>query len=426
MTTEPQFEPHLDADQLTAFAEGALSASERALCLQHLAQCAHCREIAFLAGASLLSEEHAPAPSRPFRPSWLRTWWPALSIGGAALAAAAITAVLLHHPYQATPRTVQIASEPSIAPPVPLAATSMKEPASAEPSAQSVPKPSPPHKQAPQPEAPLQKNEQAKDAAALDSFAAPAAPAARALQQPPPAAKPQQADSNFAAAAPAPAPAQSQSAAVGGVASSSTLRTYNGAYLRPPAPSAQISGTITDSSGATIPHAKITLAQNFGTAHREIFTDAAGQFNIGPLQPGKYHLEISSPGFITQVRDVDLGTSQLARLDSKLAVGSAAETVTVQGAATELNTESALMKSALLNQNPPQTTVSSGPRSLSLDTSGKLFLSKKPGKSWKAVHGPWKKLLVTGLSLTPNQQFKVATSQGVWLSSDGEHWHPAD
>jgi hypothetical protein len=144
------------------------------------------------------------------------------------------------------------------------------------------------------------------------------------------------------------------------------------------------------------------------------------------LQPGKYHLEISSPGFVTQVRDVDLSASQLARLDSKLAVGSAAETVTVQAAAAELNTESALMKSALPSQNPPQTTVSSGPRSLSLDTSGKLFLSKKPGKSWKAVHGPWKKSAVTSLSLTSNQKFKATTSQGSWLSSDGEHWHPAN
>ena len=99
MTTRPQPESHLDADQLNAFAEGALSASERDLCLRHLAECRHCREIAFVAGASSPSEDPAPAPLHGFpRSSW-SAWWPGLSLGAATLAAVVIAVVLLRHTH---------------------------------------------------------------------------------------------------------------------------------------------------------------------------------------------------------------------------------------------------------------------------------------------------------------------------------------
>ena len=85
----------------------------------------------------------------------------------------------------------------------------------------------------------------------------------------------------------------------------------------------------------------MTLDQASGTTHREIFTDNSGQFTLGSLPPGKYRLVIFSPGFVEQVREVELGTSQVARADSQLATGSVSETVSVEGAASALNTESA-------------------------------------------------------------------------------------
>jgi hypothetical protein len=426
MTTKPQSEPHLDADQLTAFAEGALSASERMLCLQHLAQCAHCREIAFLAGASLPSDEHVSAPSGSIQPSWWSRWWPPLSIGAAALAAAAITAVLLHHPHQTVPRTtVQIASEPSTASsPVPLSVKPMDRSFPVEPAEHSAPRSSPTPKKALKPAAPIQKNEQLKDAAAMDSMVAPATPVAGALRQPTPAGKALPADPNTAPAASASSSQSQVAGAALAARNNNALRMDSEAYFRSAAGAAQISGIITDSTGATIPHAKITLTPSSGTAHRETLTDADGRFIIPSLQPGKYRLEISSLGFMTQVREVDLSTNQLARLDSKLAVGSATETVTVQAATPALDTESASMLSILPSRNAVQATVSSGTRAVALDASGKLFLSKNSGKHWKAIRGPWKKSALISLSLSPDKQFRVTSSQGSWLSSDGEHWHP--
>ena len=91
-----------------------------------------------------------------------------------------------------------------------------------------------------------------------------------------------------------------------------------------------------------------------------------------------------------------------------------------------LDTESASVQSTLPDKEPLQTSVTSGTRTLALGNSGKLFLSKKAGKHWKSVHGPWKNSAVAAISLTPDQIFRVTTAQGSWLSADGEHWHPAN
>ncbi|HEX5283285.1 MAG TPA: carboxypeptidase regulatory-like domain-containing protein [Bryocella sp.] len=434
MTTPPQSEPHLDADQLAAFAEGALPAAERALCLRHLAECAHCREVAFLAGAALPEDEPAIAPARRFS----FPWWPVLSLGGAAIAAVVIAVVILHQAHQSKPSTqIQMAARSSVIPTTPLAATApIDRPAPAQPNPRVLPKPSPAQKQVPKSQTDALKESQAMDAT-MTASAAPAVPGAGAVAAAPLQAANKAAPkgaSNFSLAPPTAAPPQSQSPrlvagagqAVAKAAPSATLHAYSQAYMRSAGAPPGIMGTITDSSGAMIPHAKVTLDQASGTAHRETFTDSAGRFTISSLQPGKYRMEISAPGFMSQVREVEVGTTQLAEVDSKLAAGAVSETVEVRAATPALDTESASASSSVLSilpaKEPLKTSVTNGTRTLALDTAGKLFLSKKPGKPWKAVRGPWRKSAVTSLALTPDQSFKVTSAQGSWLSADGQHW----
>src|SRR5438128_4352945 len=56
----PNIEGHLDADELNAFAEGALSSVARARYVSHLADCDHCRQLAtqltLAAGRSVLAD----------------------------------------------------------------------------------------------------------------------------------------------------------------------------------------------------------------------------------------------------------------------------------------------------------------------------------------------------------------------------------
>ncbi len=94
--------PHPDADLLTAFAEQALSATEREGVLEHLARCGDCRELIALA---LPAVDTAPVPTMAEaeragapKPRKLSFAWP--SLRWAALAAGVVVAgaVLLMHP----------------------------------------------------------------------------------------------------------------------------------------------------------------------------------------------------------------------------------------------------------------------------------------------------------------------------------------
>jgi hypothetical protein len=58
-----------------------------------------------------------------------------------------------------------------------------------------------------------------------------------------------------------------------------------------------ISGTVMDTSGAVIPHAKVTLEDTKTHVRTDTISDNAGFFNFADLQPGTYTVTITSPGF---------------------------------------------------------------------------------------------------------------------------------
>jgi Carboxypeptidase regulatory-like domain len=94
-----------------------------------------------------------------------------------------------------------------------------------------------------------------------------------------------------------------------------------------------IVGTVKDSSGAVIPGATVMLT-NVGTAaQRTVVTDQHGDFSLVNLNPGKYQITVSAAGFEkTDFSDLDLQSRETKRVDASLKLGSATETVMVQGA----------------------------------------------------------------------------------------------
>jgi hypothetical protein len=94
-----------------------------------------------------------------------------------------------------------------------------------------------------------------------------------------------------------------------------------------------IVGTVKDSSGAVIPGATVMLT-NIGTAaERTVVTDQHGDFSLVNLNPGKYQITVSAAGFEkTDFSDLDLQSRETKRVDAALKLGSATETVMVQGA----------------------------------------------------------------------------------------------
>ena len=113
---------HLDADSLSAFVEGVLPEHERVACLAHLAECAQCRAVAYLA------EEPVTAPVAE-KASWWERWF----VPAAALTAAAAGVVVL---------SISLRVEPPLAK-SPVAALTAP-PKRAEPMSQALPGAAPP------------------------------------------------------------------------------------------------------------------------------------------------------------------------------------------------------------------------------------------------------------------------------------------
>ena len=104
---------HPDPDLLTAFAEKSLNERERGQVLQHLAQCADCRNVISLA---IPEVEAAPSTPAKLRTPWLT--WPVLRWGALAACVVVVSAAVTLH-YERRPNSAPTIAKttPASAPP---------------------------------------------------------------------------------------------------------------------------------------------------------------------------------------------------------------------------------------------------------------------------------------------------------------------
>jgi hypothetical protein len=103
---------------------------------------------------------------------------------------------------------------------------------------------------------------------------------------------------------------------------------------------AQVTGRISDASGAVVPGAQITVTNQKTGLTRESVSNDEGYFTIPLLPPGEYRIAVKKDGFKPVVRpDVALNVEQVARLDFTLEAGAVTETVTITSDALIMNTE---------------------------------------------------------------------------------------
>ena len=104
---------------------------------------------------------------------------------------------------------------------------------------------------------------------------------------------------------------------------------------------AELSGTVTDPSGAAIGKVKVTAANTGTGLTHEVLTDDSGNYLITQLPPGVYNLSAEVTGFRKTVENnVTLEVSQRAKVDFKLQLGQVSETVEVAAAAPLLESQS--------------------------------------------------------------------------------------
>jgi hypothetical protein len=96
---------------------------------------------------------------------------------------------------------------------------------------------------------------------------------------------------------------------------------------------AGIAGSVSDTTGAAVPGAQVTLRSVETGAVRTAVTNDAGFYEFALLPPGLYVLEVQKPGFKRATReDLRLEVNQAPRLDFILEVGDVAESVEVRAA----------------------------------------------------------------------------------------------
>ena len=82
----------------------------------------------------------------------------------------------------------------------------------------------------------------------------------------------------------------------------------------------EITGRITDSSGAAAPEATVGLTNVSTNAVRQTTSNQTGDYSFPSLPPGAYTLKVERQGFKTeQANDVQVQVQQTVRLDFTLA-----------------------------------------------------------------------------------------------------------
>src|SRR5579883_2595696 len=105
---------------------------------------------------------------------------------------------------------------------------------------------------------------------------------------------------------------------------------------------ATISGQVTDSSGAAIPSAKVTVTQKSTAQVSVVQANQEGFYTVPYLTPTVYNVEVSAAGFKSeQVQDVTLLVAQKLELPFKLAVGGVSEVIQVNASAESIQTSDA-------------------------------------------------------------------------------------
>lgn len=110
-----------------------------------------------------------------------------------------------------------------------------------------------------------------------------------------------------------------------------------------------VRGTVTDSSGAVVSGASVTVTNVATGVATSTVTNASGLYNFQFLTLGNYTVTASASGFnASTTNPFHLQVDQIAKVDVKLSVGSASTTVKVEaGAGSVLNTENATLGTSI-------------------------------------------------------------------------------
>ena len=104
--------------------------------------------------------------------------------------------------------------------------------------------------------------------------------------------------------------------------------------------SADLTGTVTDPAGASVPNAKLTAVDEARGVQRSSVTDEQGTYRLSSLAPTSYKITVEHAGFQTEITTgVVLTVGQTVVLDFHLKVAATSSTVEVTSELPVVETE---------------------------------------------------------------------------------------
>src|ERR1700681_4923859 len=111
--------------------------------------------------------------------------------------------------------------------------------------------------------------------------------------------------------------------------------------LQPQSAEASLTGRITDPNKAVIAGATVSVINSGTGIHYQGLTNEAGTYYVSNLPPGRYRIEVEKIGFKAVIESgLILHVQDALEVNFEMTLGSASESVTVEGELPPLDTES--------------------------------------------------------------------------------------
>jgi hypothetical protein len=105
-------------------------------------------------------------------------------------------------------------------------------------------------------------------------------------------------------------------------------------------PVGSLNGTVHDQTGGLMQGATVTVTNKDTGRARQVVTAADGSFHVAPLLPGSYSVKSEAPGFRTLLDNATVQVGRVTTIELGMQVGAAAEVVSVQGEAAQIDYDS--------------------------------------------------------------------------------------
>jgi hypothetical protein len=113
----------------------------------------------------------------------------------------------------------------------------------------------------------------------------------------------------------------------------------------------ELTGIITDQTGAVVSDAKIVLTDPDTGFTKTTVSGATGLYDFNGLNPSNYNMKVTAKGFQSfEQRNIVVNVSQTARVDVKLTVGAESQTVTVEADALAVQSDSNVVSSLISSE----------------------------------------------------------------------------